>query len=132
MKQKTRKKSKITIAVIAILVLAIAIALGINLPKPLETFDTSFDLSQIADGTYSGYCDNGLVKVEAEVSVENHTITDVRLVKHQNGLGSSAEAIVDTVVEHQSVEIDAIAGATMSSKTILKAIENALSERKEN
>lgn len=57
-------------------------------------------MSQIEDGTYSG--------------------------SYDNSLGSAAEVITDTVVQHQSVEIDAISGATMSSKTILKAVENAL------
>lgn len=128
MSEKTRKKGKIAIAVIAILVLSITITVVINLPKPLESSDKAFDLSQIADGIYSGYFDNGLVKVEVKVAVQNHTISNVQLAKHQNGLGSDAEAIVDAVVGQQSVEVDAISGATVSTQTILKAIENALFE----
>ena len=58
-------------------------------------------------------------------------ITKVDLIGHQNGLGSDAETIVDAVVEQQSVEVDAILGATASSQTILKAVENALSEGQE-
>jgi len=34
--------------------------------------------------------------------------------------------IVDSVIENQSLDVDAISGATYSSKVILKAIENAL------
>lgn len=128
MKQKIRKKGKIAVAVIAILILAIALTVRMNLPKPVESLDTAFDLSQIADGTYSGYCDNGLVTAEVKITIQNNTITKVELVEHQNGLGSGAETIVDAVVEQQSVEVDAISGATASSQTILKAIENGLSE----
>ncbi len=37
-----------------------------------------------------------------------------------------AEIITDKVIDTQSLQVDAISGATYSSKTILKAIENAL------
>lgn len=127
MKSKIRKKGRIAIAFTAILILAIAIAVGINLPKPIKSFDTAFDLTEIVDGTYYGYCDNGLVKVEVKVAVQKHAVTDVQLVEHLNGLGRDAETIVYAVVDQQSVEVDAISGATASSQTILKAIENALS-----
>ena len=100
----------------------------LNLPKPITTSDSSFNLAQISDGIYTGSCDNGLVKVRVEVIVENHAILDVRLLEHDNGLGSAAEPITDMVVQRQSVEVDAISRATISSTTILKAVENALSK----
>lgn len=123
-----RTKKKTMLAIVAVIVLGFAALVFFNLPKPVTASDASFNLAQISDGTYPGSCDNGLVKVRVEVVVENHTIAAVRLLRHDNGLGSAAEAITDTVVQRQSVEVDAISGATMSSKTILKAIENALSE----
>lgn len=122
------KNKKSVISIVAVIVLGLATLVFINLPKPVTASDASFNLAQIADGNYLGSCDNGLVKVRAEVIVENHTIVDVHLLEHDNGLGSAAEAITASVVQRQSVEVDAISGATMSSKTILKAIENALSE----
>lgn len=129
--QTSGRKGKIAITVVAIVLLAIAVAVRINFPKPMKLLDSSFDLSQIADGTYSGYCDNGLVKAGVKVWVQHNTITKVELVEHQNGLGFGAETIVDAVVEQQSIEVDTISGATASSQTILKAIENALSEGQE-
>jgi len=62
-----------------------------------------------------------------EVDVASGVIADVRIIEHQNGRGSSAEAVARKVVESQSLEVDAISGATISSNTILKAVENALS-----
>lgn len=122
-----RKKRRIVIAIITVILLGFISLVLINLPKSVTASDASFDLAQITDGTYPGSCDNGLVKVWVEVIVENHTIVEIRLLEHDNGLGSAAEVITDTVVQRQSVEVDAISGATMSSKTILKAVENALS-----
>ena len=52
--------------------------------------------------------------------------TKEQLLEHQTGLGGKAEAIIDQVIQNQSLEVDAVSGATTSSKTILKAIENAL------
>ena len=39
---------------------------------------------------------------------------------------SKAEKIVNDVISEQSSEVDAVSGATVSSKCIIKAIENAL------
>lgn len=128
MKQKKTGRWKVIVAVIAAFILGLSVLVFLNLPKPLETLDSGYDLSQLADGTYSGSCDNGIVRVQVEVNIQSHTIADVRIVHHQNGLGSAAEAIVDDVVRYQSVELDAVTGATMSSQTILKAVENTLSK----
>lgn len=125
------KKRNIIAAIAAVVVLSLVALVFFNLPKPLTASNAAFDLSQIADGAYPGSCDNGLVKVGVEVQVQNHEITEVKLLEHDNGLGGAAEAITETVVQRQSVEIDAVSGATMSSKTILKAVEAALSEGQE-
>ena len=127
----TQKKKKSIIYTAAIIVLGLSTLVFLNLPKPVNASDGSFALLQIADGTYPGQCDNGLVKVRVEVMMENHAIVEVQLLEHNNGLGSAAEVITDMVVQRQSVEVDAISGATISSKTILKAVENALSEGRE-
>lgn len=121
------KRWKIFVAVVAVVIIGMAIVIFLNLPKPLSTSDNAYNLSQLTDGTYTGNCDNGIVKVQVEVEVQGNAITTVHIVNHQNGLGSSAEAITVDIVEQQSVEVDAVSGATMSSKTILKAVENALS-----
>lgn len=122
------KKWKSVAIIVLMLILIMAVLVGLNFPKPLILSDSSYNLSHIADGTYVGDCDNGLVKVQVEVDVQNNIISAIRITKHQNGLGSSAEVIISEIVNNQSVEIDAVSGATASSETILKAVENALSE----
>ncbi|MGL6197869.1 MAG: FMN-binding protein [Lachnospiraceae bacterium] len=112
-----------------IILMIIIAAVVINIPKPQQVSDSSFDLEAIADGTYQGKCDNGLVSVTVEVDVQNHSITNVNILKHQNGMGQAAESIADSVTANQSVEVDTVTGATMSSQTILKAVENALTTK---
>lgn len=124
------KKKRIGILVVMIII-GICALIFFNLPKPVEAFDASYDLMKITDGAYVGACDNGLVKVEVTVSIKDHTISDVQIRRHDNGMGADAEAITDKIIQQQSVEVDTIAGATFSSKTILKAVENALIESEE-
>ncbi len=118
-------------SVLAVLVAAVLL-IGQQLDKGLSSFDdmvlTDPDLAKIPDGVYPGSFAQTPISVEVEVTVTDHTITDIRLLKHDNGMGGDAEAILARVVAAQSVEeIDAISGATYSSKAILKAIEQALS-----
>jgi len=86
----------------------------------------SIDLSKVHDGTYTGSYDAIFVGAEVEVTVKNNKITDIKLLNHKTERGKPAEVIVDDVKEKQSLQVDAISGATNSSKVILKAIENAL------
>ncbi len=125
MKKKRRPRFWVGMGALAIVVILV-VAVIFNLPKPQQVSDSSFDLTTFADGVYQGVCHNGLVSVSVEVDVRGHAITAVRILEHRNGMGKPAEVIVDTVVSSQSVEVDAVSGATMSSGTILKAIENAL------
>ena len=84
------------------------------------------DLSQVPDGIYQGSFDAGAVAARVRVAVKDRVITSIDLVRHVTGQGGAAAAIPQKVVEAQSLRVDTIAGATYSSKVILKAIERAL------
>ena len=64
------------------------------------------------------------------VTVQNGAITNIDILEHKNGRGSSAEAVVDRIIEEQKIEVDAVSGATNSSAVIKKAVENALTGEK--
>ena len=87
------------------------------------------DLTQFNDGVYRGIHDlSGTpVKVTLDVTVQDHRINKIEIIRHiSSPIGKKAENIVDRVIERQNLEVDAVSGATASSKSILKAIENAL------
>lgn len=86
----------------------------------------NIDVSKISDGEYVGAYTISPVEVEVNVKVEDQKITKIVLQKHMNGLGKDAEIILDEVIKTQSLEIDSVSGATVSSKCILKAIEQAI------
>lgn len=85
------------------------------------------DLSQIADGTYEGEQDIGYIYARVAVTVKDHKITDVKLLAHDHEHGIRAEEQIPAkIIADQTVNTDAISGATNSSKVIMKACENAL------
>ena len=90
------------------------------------TFD-EIDLTKVEDGVYEGQCDTGVVRARVQVTVRDHRLESIELLEHENGRGAPAEAILDQMVEEQTTAVDAVSGATCSSKVIRKAVENALS-----
>ncbi len=87
------------------------------------------DMSLVSDGTFTGeYKDpdsDGRAKVS--VTVEDHQITAVDILElNASPVGRKARYIVHTVLEEQSVSVDAVSGATLTSLVILKSIEVAL------
>ena len=84
------------------------------------------DLSKVEDDTYKGKVETMLVKVELEVSVKNHKIISISIIKHDNGKGKPAEAIIDDIVKDNSTDVELIAGATMSSLVIRAAVIDAV------
>ena len=97
--------------------------------KELAALDIQdVDLSQIDDGYYEGSYNVFPIAVEVNVHVKNHEIIDIKITKHTNGQGGPAEKITEYIMKSQSLDVDAISGATYSSKVIIKALENALEQ----
>ncbi len=91
-----------------------------------ETTFEEIDLSKIPDGTYEGEYDVNFIDVRVAVTVKDGAMTEIQLLKHENGRGKPAEVIIGQMLEKQSVDVDAISGATNSSIVIRKAVEEAL------
>jgi uncharacterized protein with FMN-binding domain len=86
-------------------------------------------LSNKADGTYRGEyaLPKTPVKVILNVRLENEKIMGIEIVKHLcSPIGKKAEKITDRIIKKQSLDVDAVTGATGSSKAIIKAVEAAL------
>ena len=118
----------VILAIVAVVIVAGYTAGGLqsNLEQLAVSTIASIDLSQIEDGTYSGTYTAIPISAEVRVTVQNHRLTAVELVKHSHGRGAAAEVILDEVLRQQTLGVDAISGATYSSKVILTAIEDAL------
>ncbi|MBN2380495.1 FMN-binding protein [candidate division WOR-3 bacterium] len=89
---------------------------------------TDIDLTKIADGTYQGAHPVGPMKYVVEVTVSDHKIASIDIVEAFSGneYSQKGQAILDSVVAYQSLEVDVITGSTVTSKAYLAAIEDAL------
>lgn len=94
--------------------------------KVKNTSIGNVDFTQIPDGKYEGYYNAYLVDARVKVNMENGRLLNIELLEHKHGKGYSGEKIIDKIVQKQSLQVDAISGATGSSKAILKAVETAV------
>ena len=85
-------------------------------------------LDDVEDGTFAGTAETPLVKVTVEVTVENHTLKEIRLLRHENGQGALAEAMLPEMLGQNTSEVDTVSGATLSSKAIRAAVRDALAK----
>jgi uncharacterized protein with FMN-binding domain len=128
-----KKKKRIIGGLIAVIML-VGLAIGgkytldlMYYKEAMSKVDISdVDLSKVKDGFYEGTYDARLVAATVRVTVKDGMMTDIRLLEHKYDRGGPAEVIVEEILNEQSLDVDAVSGATNSSRTLLKAVENAL------
>lgn len=129
-----KRKSKRVILGIVAAVLLLVLVMGGKYARDLIYYKETManvtigeiDLKNVKDGSYIGNYDARIISATVKVTVRDGEITGIELLEHKYDRGGPAEAIVDDILKEQSLDVDAVSGATNSSKTILKAVENAL------
>lgn len=88
------------------------------------------DPSAYKDGTYygTGTGFGGTLKVKVEIS--GGKITSIQIMENQDGSEyiSKASALINTIIQNQSTNVDTVSGATYSSVGIIQAVRDALSQ----
>ena len=89
------------------------------------------DFGRLSDGRYRGDYAGGLYKWRAnacDVTVTGGRVAAIQLVasKDPGRENTKVEPLYDRVVQAQSLQVDTISGATLTSKAYLQAVENAL------
>lgn len=84
------------------------------------------DLHKIEDGIYRGAFGEFLVSVTLDVTVKDHKITKIEIIEQNSGPGYEAREVIDRIILAQSPNVDAVTGATGSSKSIMIAVQKAL------
>ncbi len=92
---------------------------------------TEVDFSKLTDGTFHGAYAGGRYKWranECDVTVAAGKVTNIQLSgsKDPGGKNSQHEELYDRVIKAQTLKVDTISSATLTSKAYLKAVENAL------
>ncbi len=113
-------------------------------PVPAESVQTVTESRVFLDGTYHGKNTSGVL-VEVAVTVESGRIADIQVLEYKEissiragrptevekeAWETSQQTVLETIpkriIEKQSTGVDIVTGATMTSETIIDAVEDAL------
>lgn len=89
----------------------------------------SKDGGNYTDGTYTGQAQGFGGPIKMQVTVEGGKITKLDILsaeKEDTAYLDAAKAIIGTIIENQSTEVDTVSGATFSSTGIKEATKKAL------
>lgn len=88
---------------------------------------------ELGENEYLGESQKGMGGlIQVKVKLDGDKIITVEIVSHHESEGISDEAIAtipQAIVDKQSTEVDTISGATVTSKAIIEAVEDALSKK---
>jgi len=88
------------------------------------------DFSRLEDGTYTGGFEGGMYKWrenEIRVTVEAGRVVKIEILKHkENQKKEFTDKLFNQVISTQSLQVDTVTGATLTSRAYLLGLENAL------
>lgn len=104
---------------------------AVNILGRLLGLITEIDFAIVPDGIYQGIGRGYGGEIEVEVTIANGELTEIEILNHSETSGISDpafERMPNRIIEEQSLEVDAVSGATQTSNAIKHAIRNALAE----
>jgi len=85
------------------------------------------------DGTYTGVGQGKNPDLKVSVTVSNGKVRNVEILSANEPKGKEALNVVPKeIIETQSTSVDTVSGATLTSKGIMMAVNDALSKAKNN
>jgi uncharacterized protein with FMN-binding domain len=128
--RKTLIVTFIAIGVFIIISIAMMMKMRLLLKEQKKVRDMAIpaiDMTKVSDGTYEGNFTYLNSSCAVEVQVKDHKIVTIKILKNSNtSHAKKAEAVIDRIIQVQSLKVDAVTGATTTSKALMKAVENAL------
>lgn len=109
---------KKNIAIIMILVISMVFAVGCQAGA-----------SKYKDGAYTGAGEGKYGPIKVEVNVEKGKIKEIKILEHKETPGLSdpiLEKIPAEIIKKQSTDVQAISGASVTSKAVIQAVADAL------
>ncbi len=87
-------------------------------------------IGRIPDGVYAGSASSWPNKAAVRVTVREGRMTNIALVRHwASWIGRKAWPVIpQRIIEKQSADVDAVTGATNSSRVIMHAVHDALEQ----
>jgi uncharacterized protein with FMN-binding domain len=88
------------------------------------------NISEIPDGVYAGKASSWPNKAEVRVTMQEGKMARIEIIRHwASWIGKKAESMIQQrIIEKQSADVDAVTGATNSSRVIMHAVNDALEQ----
>jgi uncharacterized protein with FMN-binding domain len=114
-------------SVLAVLIVMVFIVTN-GLYEGAKVALNGINLTNVADGSYTGIYEFKRWSNTVSVEVKDGKITAINIVKDvfAAGITNCSDETFRRVIESQDTQVDAVSGATVTSKAYLKAIEDAL------
>jgi len=88
------------------------------------------ELTAVSDGEHEGRFAYGGFTYVVLTTTRGHRIVKIDLLKNRDERHArQAEGVLPRVIEKQTPNVDAVTGATTTSKALMKAVENSLTLR---
>lgn len=94
-----------------------------------QSFIEAGRFQNLTDGIYTGSADAFRGDVEIQVTVEKQKVTDISILSYcdtEEYFFRAAPAVIEQMKAEQSLNVDAVSGATYSSNGVIHAVANAL------
>ena len=94
-----------------------------------QSFIEAGRFQNLTDGIYTGSADAFRGDVEVQVTVEKQKVTDISILSYcdtEEYFFRAAPAVIEQMKAEQSLNVDAVSGATYSSNGVIHAVTNAL------
>ena len=96
-----------------------------------STAKGSFDLADgVYKGTGTGYA--GDITVSVQIKDKQIVAIDILSSSDDAAFFNRAKAVIDRIIEGQTLDVDTVSGATYSSNGIISAVKNALTGEKDS
>jgi len=89
----------------------------------------NIEISNIADGTYTGYANTTFLKVKLELIVQNGTLQNVKILMNEGSVGQNVASITETMVKENKIIVSPIPDEEIASVVFMAAATNALSSQ---
>jgi uncharacterized protein with FMN-binding domain len=139
-KEKAKKKNKGKGCLVAVLILLVILGIGGGIGWAFLSKEhqearglplNAVDFLKLNDGKYHGVYAGGMYKMrvnECDVTVTNGKVTAIQLAGSTDPGAKNTDTgmLYERVIAAQSLQVDTISGATLTSKAYLQCVENAL------
>lgn len=93
--------------------------------------DSKVDASKVKDGDYTGSAQGYGGPIDVKVTIKDGKIVSIKVLSHNETpsyYDMSAQKVIDSIIAKNSVDVDSVSGATITSNAIKSAVSQALAK----